>query len=116
MLLFVWSGWGKLSHYSDTVAFMGSEGAPLPAIAAAIAVFMELFVGVILLVGFYTRPLAFIFIFFVLGTAVIGHHYWNMTGAARAGNMIQFYKNVSIMGGLLLLSVSGAGKYSIDRR
>jgi putative oxidoreductase len=31
-------------------------------------------------------------------------------------NMINFYKNISIMGGLLLLCVTGAGKYSIDRR
>jgi putative oxidoreductase len=30
--------------------------------------------------------------------------------------MINFYKNVSIIGGLLLLSVTGPGKYSFDRR
>jgi len=51
-----------------------------------------------------------------LGTALIAHHYWSMTEAARASNMIQFYKNVSIIAGLLLLSVTGAGKYSIDRK
>jgi len=39
-----------------------------------------------------------------------------MTGDAYMANLINFYKNISIMGGLLLLCVTGAGKYSIDRR
>jgi putative oxidoreductase len=38
-----------------------------------------------------------------------------MTGDARIANMINFYKNVSITGGFLLLCVTGAGRYSIDR-
>ncbi len=37
-----------------------------------------------------------------------------MTGADRFPNMESFYKNLSIMGGFLLLYVTGAGKYSID--
>ncbi|MDO1767563.1 DoxX family protein, partial [Escherichia coli] len=53
---------------------------------------------------------------YTLGTAIIGYHFWNMTGAAQYENMINFYKNISIMGGLLLLCVTGAGKYSIDSR
>jgi putative oxidoreductase len=39
-----------------------------------------------------------------------------MTGEVQYDNMIHFYKNISIIGGLLLLCVTGAGKYSIDRR
>ena len=53
---------------------------------------------------------------YTLGTAIIGHHYWNMAGMAQFENMINFYKNVSIMGGLLLLYVTGAGKYSVDAK
>jgi putative oxidoreductase len=116
MILFVISGWGKSMHLSGTVAYMASEGAPLPTLAAGIAVFMELFVGISLVVGFYTRPLALIFTLFVLGTALIGHHYWTMPEPARAANMLHFYKNLSIIGGLLLLSVTGPGKYSVDRK
>jgi putative oxidoreductase len=39
-----------------------------------------------------------------------------MADGERMANMINFYKNVSIMGGLLLLCVTGAGRYSVDRR
>ncbi|HWT36719.1 MAG TPA: DoxX family protein, partial [Paraburkholderia sp.] len=49
-------------------------------------------------------------------TALIGHHYWTMQGMERYANTINFYKNLSIMGGLFLLVITGPGRYSIDRR
>lgn len=116
MVLFVMFGWSKLTGFSGTVAYMTASGAPVPELSAVIAVVMELVVGIALLVGFYTRPLALLLALYTLGTAIIGHHYWNMTGAMQYDNMIHFYKNISIIGGLLLLCVTGAGKYSIDRR
>lgn len=116
MVLFVMFGWAKLTGFGGTVAYMTSSGAPMPELSAVIAVVMELVVGVGLLVGFFTRPLALLLALYTLGTAIIGHHFWNMTGMVQYDNMIHFYKNVSIIGGLLLLCVSGPGKYSIDRR
>jgi putative oxidoreductase len=116
MILFVIFGWGKLTGFSGTVAFMASEGAPAPTLSAIIAVVMEFFVGIAIVIGFYTRPLALLFALYTLGTALIGHHFWTMAGDERMANMINFYKNISIMGGLLLLCVTGAGRYSIDRK
>lgn len=116
MVLFVMFGWSKLTGFSGTVAYMTSSGAPVPELSAVIAVVMEFVVGVALLVGFFTRPLALLLAVYTLGTAIIGHHYWNMTGAMQYDNMIHFYKNISIIGGLMLLAVTGAGKYSVDRR
>jgi putative oxidoreductase len=116
MVLFVLFGWSKLTGFSGTVAYMTSTGAPAPELSAMIAVVMEFAVGIALVVGFYTRPLALLLAVYTLGTAIIGHHYWNMTGAVQYDNMIHFYKNISVIGGLLLLTVTGAGKYSIDRR
>ena len=49
-------------------------------------------------------------------TAVIGHHYWDMTGDAVGPNMINFWKNVSIAGAFLLLAITGPGAISLDRR
>ena len=116
MILFVIFGWSKLTNFSGTVSYMAAEGAPVPTISAVIAIFMEFFVALALIVGFYTRPLALLFAVYTLGTALIGHHFWTMTGAVRMANMINFYKNVSIMGGLLFLCATGPGKYSIDRK
>ena len=116
MILFVIFGWSKLTGFSGTVGYMATEGAPLPTLSAIIAVVMEFFVGIAIVIGFYTRPLALLLALYTLGTALIGHHFWTMTGDAHMANMINFYKNISIMGGLLLLCVTGAGKYSVDRK
>jgi putative oxidoreductase len=95
---------------------MTSVGAPAPMLSAVVAVVMEFVVGIAIVVGFYTRPLALLLALYTLGTAFIGHHYWTMTGTAQYANMINFYKNVSIMGGLLLLAATGPGRYSLDRK
>ncbi|CAH0442015.1 DoxX family protein [Ralstonia pseudosolanacearum] len=115
MLLFLISGWGKLTGFSATVGYMGTVGAPMPMLAAIVAVIMEFGVGIALLIGFWTRPLALLMALFVLGTALIAHTFWNVEGAMQTANMVQFYKNLSIMGGLILLSVTGAGKYALQK-
>jgi putative oxidoreductase len=115
VILFVMFGWKKIVDFPGTIAFMGSEGAPAPIISAAISVVMELFVGVAILVGFQTRALALLLALYTIGTGIIGHHYWTMTGGEQINNMIHFYKNIAIAGGLLALCAAGPGRFSIDR-
>ena len=116
VLLFVLFGWEKLTDFGGTSAYMAAEGLPLPTLAAVVVIVMEFFVGLAIVLGFWTRPLALLLALYTLGTALIGHHYWTMAGAERMANMINFYKNLSIIGGLLLLCLAGPGRYSIDRR
>jgi len=116
MVLFVKFGWTKITDFSGTVAYMEKTGVPVPMLAAIIAVVMEVFVAIAIIVGFYVRPLAIVIAIYTVGTTILAHHYWNMTGAAQYTNMVNFYKNLSIIGGLLLLSVTGPGKYSLDRK
>ncbi|NHB59033.1 DoxX family protein [Acinetobacter sp. 194] len=115
VILFIVSGLPKMMNFESAVQYMTSLHTPLPWIAAVIAVFMEVIVSILIIVGFYTRPLALIFAAYTLGTALIGHAYWTMTGADMAGNMIHFYKNISIIGGFLLLAITGPGRISLDK-
>ena len=112
--LFLIFGWRKLTDISGTVSQMVRDGLPLPTLAAAIAIFMELPVAFAVAVGAFTRPSAVLFVLYTLGTSLVEHHYWTMTKADRVESMEAFYKNLSIMGGFLLLYVTGGGKYSID--
>jgi len=105
MILFIPAGWGKMIDFGGTVGMMTHIGLPLP-----------LLVGLAILIGLYTGPLAALEAIYTLATGFIGHHYWTMAGPERMANMINFYKNVAICGGLLLLWVTGAGKYSLDER
>lgn len=116
MALFVLFGWSKLTNFAGTTAYMAAEGLPLASLVAVVVIVMEFFVGLAIVLGICTRPLALLMVLYTLGTALVGHHYWTMTGAEHAANMINFYKNLSIAGGLLLLCLTGPGKYSIDRR
>ena len=113
VVLFIIFGYPKLTGFSGTVQYMTSLGAPMPMLAAIIAVVMEIPAAILIVLGFFTRPLAVIFVFYTLGTAVIGHHYWDMTGDAVLPNMINFYKNVIIAGAFFLLSITGPGAISL---
>jgi putative oxidoreductase len=112
--LFLVFGWRKLTDYSGTMTRMVQDGAPLPALATPVAIFMELPVAFAVAVGAYTRPSAALLALYTLASGLIAHHYWTMTGPNKVESLESFYKNLSIVGGLLLLYITGAGKYSID--
>jgi putative oxidoreductase len=112
--LFLIFGWRKLRDFSGTVSQMVQLGVPTPILAAAVATFMELPVAFAVAVGAFTRLAALLMFFYTLGTALIGHRYWTLKGTERVDSMDSFYKNLSIMGGFLLLYIAGAGRYSID--
>jgi len=112
--LFLIFGWRKLRDYSGTVSQMVQDGVPTPVLATVVAIFMELPVAFAVAIGALTRPSAVLLVLYTLGTSLIEHRYWTMTGADQFASMEAFYKNLSIMGGFLLLYITGAGKYSID--
>ncbi|HDR2614022.1 TPA: DoxX family protein [Enterobacter ludwigii] len=116
VVLFIIFGYPKLTGFSGTVQNMTSLGTPMPMLAAIIAVVMEVPAAILIVLGFFTRPVAVLFVFYTLGTAIIGHHYWDMTGDAVMPNMINFYKNISIAGAFILLAIVGPGALSLDRR
>jgi putative oxidoreductase len=116
ILLFLIFGWSKLTNYGGTVNYMTQSGTPIPSLAALVAILIEVFVALAVILGVWTRPLALLLALYTLATALIGHHFWTMEGAARNANAINFYKNISIIGGFLLLYITGGGRYSVDAR
>lgn len=112
--LFVWFGLQKLLGFEGTAGYMAQYGLPLPWIAAAVAVLAEFVLGALIALGLQVRRVALLLALYTLATAFIGHAFWAMEGGERIGNMINFYKNVSITGGFLLLAVTGAGRYALD--
>jgi putative oxidoreductase len=112
--LFLIFGWRKLRDYSGTVSQMVQLGLPTPVLATVVSIFMELPVAFAVAVGAFTRHSAAVLALYALGTALIGHRYWTVKGAGYVDSLEGFYKDLSIMGGFLLLYIAGAGKYSID--
>jgi putative oxidoreductase len=116
MLLFLIFGWKKLTDFAGTVGYFTQLGVPMPGVATAIAVLFELGIGIALMVGLLTRPLAILLSIYILGTGLIGHHFWTMHGMEQFEAEINFFKNISIIGGLILLYLTGAGRYSVDAK
>jgi putative oxidoreductase len=112
--LFLIFGWRKLSDYPGTVSRMVQDGAPMPVLATFVSIFVELPVAFAVAIGAVTRPAALLLALYTLGTALIAHRYWTVTGPTKVDSLESFYKNLSVMGGLLLLFITGAGTYSID--
>src|SRR3546814_20628372 len=94
-VLFLVFGWGKLTDYSGTVVYMTQTGAPLPPIAALVAMVLEFFGGIELVLGVWTRPVAVLIAFFNIIAALLGHRYWMVTGYEHFLNLINFSKNIS---------------------
>ncbi|MBD9508122.1 DoxX family protein [Ensifer sp. ENS07] len=113
VFLFLISGGSKAFSFSATVAYMTQVGVPVPTVAAIVAICIE-YLSVGLILGVATRPVALTLALFSLMAALIGHPYWRFEGTEAATNFIHFYKDVGLIGGLLLLCATGPGKYSLD--
>ena len=68
------------------------------------------------LIGLKARWGALVLIVFTAATIILVHHFWDMSGEAFNSNLTEALKNLSIMGGLLLVVAVGAGPSSMDRR
>jgi putative oxidoreductase len=106
--LFILEGWSKIRGYEAAAAYMDRYGVPSLLLPAVIA--LELVGGLMLAVGWRTRLAAFALAVFCISAAVLFH---NQLG--DRGQLLHFEKDLAIAGGLLVLAVAGAGRWSLDR-
>jgi putative oxidoreductase len=101
----------SITNNPGTKRFMDliAGGAPTPTWLGYLIAAIEFLGGIALLLGIKTRWLAWLFV-----VTWFGHPFWGMEGQPRAANMGNFYKNLAIIGGYLLLTVTGGGRYSVD--
>jgi putative oxidoreductase len=110
-VIFLVSGFPKLAGFGGTVAYMASEGLPLPFVAALVAVVIECGGGILLIVGWQTRLVGLVMALWCIATAAVAH-----SNFADQNMMIHFLKNVAMAGGFLQLVAFGAGAWSLDAR
>jgi putative oxidoreductase len=109
--MFLLFGYGKLTAFAGTVGYMASLGLPAPSLATAFAIIVELGGGLLMLLGYQTRPVALVLGLYVFVTAFIGHFQ-----LSDMNNFQHFWKNMAIVGGSLAFVAFGAGAYSLDAR
>lgn len=115
-LLFIPAGFGKLTAFAGTVAYITSVGMPVPTVAAGLALVLEIAGGTALLLGFGTRAVAILLALFTLVASFYFHNFWAVPDAQAYMQQLLFYKNIAVVGGLLSVAAWGAGAWSIDAR
>ena len=110
--IFVQSGWGKLMNIAGFVATMPRRG--LPDFLGYVAPFVEFIGGILLIVGLATRYASLMILLFIIIASFSSHRYWASEPAQVANQSSHFWKNVSMMGGTVLLFITGAGRYALD--
>ena len=107
----------KIPKFSDTAASMASEGVPLPKVMLAGAILFLLAGGLSVAAGFKARIGATLLLVFLLLATYYFHDFWTQEEPqAKQMQMIHFWKNISMMGALLLIIAHGPGLMSLDGR
>ena len=114
--LFLPAGLSKLSGFEGTVGYISSVGLPLPNVAAAAALAVEILGSVALIVGFQTRIAAAVLAVFTLVASVFFHAFWAAAPEQAFVQQLLFFKNIGVIGGLLVLAAAAPGRWSLDAR
>ena len=109
VLIFVNAGIGKIGNFGGTAQYMAKVGMPMTSFFLAGAIFLELVGSITVILGYFTRFGALLLIVFMIPTTLIFH-----THFGDPVQKIMFMKNVSMLGGILILLVHGPGRWSLD--
>jgi putative oxidoreductase len=113
-LIFLFAAAGKLLDFHGTAQDLGSRGVPFPEVALASAIALESVGALLILAGFHARLGALLLILFLVPTTLVMHDFWASEGNQRIADLLQFLKNLAILGGLLLVGAYGGGAWSLD--
>ena len=114
-LIFLLSG---ANHFNrQTIGYAASQGVPLVSIAVPLSGVIAIAGGVFILLGYRAKLGAWLIVLFLIPVSLMMHKFWTVTDPMMAQlQMILFMKNVSMLGGALLISHFGAGPFSLDAR
>ena len=114
--LFFISGISKLLAFAGTVGYMTKFGVPMPEVLAALTIAVEIGASFLLIIGFKARIAALVLAIFVAIITPIFHGYWDVDPAQYGNQFNHFWKNITIIGGMLYVFAIGAGAFSVDAR
>jgi len=107
----------KIPNFDEVTGYMASEGVPIPQVMLVGAIVFLIAGSLSIIVGFKARiGAALLLVFLVLATYFF-HDFWTFENAqAKQDQMIQFMKNLALMGTMVFLMTNGSGRMSLDNR
>jgi putative oxidoreductase len=85
-------------------------------VVTALTILIELGGGLAILFGFATRWAALALAVFTVLAGVIFHNYWAVPAEQVMMQQINFWKNIAIAGGFLMVAAYGPGAISVDAK
>ena len=104
-------------HFTQTyVGYAAAHGVPLPAIAVPLSGVIALLGAISVILGYKAKYGAWLLVLFLVPVTLTMHNFWAVTDPAQAGiQKIMFLKNLSMLGGALMITYFGSGPLSLDR-
>lgn len=105
--IFIISGVRKIMAFPIVSGMMAAKGFPMPDVFLVLTIILELVGGLMLIANWNARYAALALAAFTLAAGAIFHGFWHVWSAAPpvfANEFNHFLKNVSIVGGLLLVA------------
>lgn len=117
-LIFIVSGFHKITGFEGTAGYMAAHGLPVAQVLLVFTIMIELGGGLMLLLGWHARIAATVIFLFLIPTTLIFHAFWAVNASdamAMQNQMNNFMKNLAIMGGMLYVIAFGSGAYSLKK-
>jgi len=106
----------KIPHFSQVAKVMESVGIPAPQLMLVGAIVFLIVGSVSVIVGYQARIGATLLVVFLVLATYYFHAFWKLEGQAQQDQMIQFMKNLSMMGAMLFIIANGSGPMSLDAK
>lgn len=113
-LIFVVAGINKVVHWSDSVGYMAASGLPAVPLLLVAAIAIELVGATMLLIGYKTEISSLVLFAYLIPVTLVFHSFWRFHGMEAQMQLVNFLKNLSIMGGLLGLAATAPSRVSVD--
>jgi putative oxidoreductase len=104
----------KIPHFNDVAKVMGSVGMPAPQLLLVGAIVFLIAGSLSVIAGYQARIGAVLLLTFLVLASYYFHPFWKLEGQAQQEQMIQFMKNLSMMGAMLFVIANGSGPMSVD--
>ena len=114
VLVFLMAGF---THFATpSIAFAASQGVPMASVLVPLSGIIALFGALAILLGYRAKHGAWLIVVFLIGVTPM-HKFWGISDPMiQQMQMVQFMKNISMLGGALLITQFGSGPWSLDNR
>jgi putative oxidoreductase len=116
-IYFILPGIQKITDFEKMTAYMEVHNVPIITVLLPLTILLQLAAGAAIIVGYKGKIAAFILAGLTFVITIYMHNFWDMAaGMEKVHELQNFFKNMGIMAGLLMVVSLGTGKFSLDNR